>query len=328
LLQALSFWPKTIQVLALQREKTMKIKKSMWSLLSLLAIFALASCGSTAVSVESPSSFNSSAAQISSRNDAIASLAKIDKIVTASSYVMPKEFSVSQTTKTKVGTDEVEKNNYKYVSADEISFSAFEDGTIATSASTGVTKTSGRSTVVAILKAGKLSLSMDAAVGTDTVFSYAVLNAMDEVAVDVVSALKTQLQLETQIITSSPAGMKRYLSAFAPGTGPTALAAGATIGADTYMKEESYSGDGEGDLELKITPHYGKYNYDEGMEYAYTGNRISKSSNSLRGVTTTYSWDTSAVASFSTKGLTDVSADSTQLNLLTTRITGALSSNL
>jgi hypothetical protein len=25
---------------------------------------------------------------------------------------------------------------------------------------------------------------------------------------------------------------------------------------------------GEGDLELKITPHYGKYNYDEGMEYA------------------------------------------------------------
>jgi hypothetical protein len=173
--------------------------------------------------VESPSSFNSSAAQISSRNDAIASLAKIDKIVTASSYVMPIRISVSQTTKTKVGTDEVEKNNYKYVSADEISFSAFEDGTIATSASTGVTKTSGRSTVVAILKAGKLSLSMDAAVGTDTVFSYAVLNAMDEVAVDVVSALKTQLQLETQIITSSPGGHEKISQCLCPRHGADRL---------------------------------------------------------------------------------------------------------
>ena len=243
------------------------------------------------------------------RAAAITLLGDMNTAVTASTYKAPTQYKAVQTTKTSAGTDTTETNSGKYVSDAEVYFSSVVKGTTAYSSASSIYKETGDLTIVAQIKDGNLSISLNGAVSGTTLKLYTVAKTSDVLATAAVAALQANVSVQSAIIVSSPAHMKQYISAFATGTGSSAVSAGATIGATTYMKEESYTSKGSGNLDAKITPHYtkGTYQYDESMEYVYDSNRIVTVANNMKGVTTNYTWDSSAVTAYSTTGLTEAS---------------------
>jgi hypothetical protein len=243
------------------------------------------------------------------RASAIKLLGDMNTVVTADGYKTPTTLkAVASTRDTKTSGSKyaaVTTNNFKVVSDKEVYFSS----------ETSSSKT------IAQLKDGKVSMSFS---GSNEGISYSVYAVIDTTATDsastarrnraseAIAAVTTGATTQGAVIVTTPAKMKKYLSAFGAGTGASALpAAGATIGDSTYLSSESYSSSGAGNLDMKITPHYTAktYAYDEPLEYKFDGSKVTMIQNDSKGTESDYTWGSASPLAFSTTGLTDKSSD-------------------
>jgi hypothetical protein len=270
-----------------------------------------------------------STAKTVSRTDAITLLGDMDKVVTASGYKLPTQYKAVLTTKT-TADNSVGTQTLKYVSDAEMYFSSIVKGTVSETSNSSTTSYTADGTVTAQVKDGTFSASYNATTNGTSVKYYVTGKTSDTLPTAAIAAIKANLAAQTAVITTSPAHMKQYISAFATGTGSSAVKAGATIGATTYMTSESYTSKGTGNLDMKITPHYtkGSYQYDEAMEYTYDSSRVTMIKNDLKSTTTNYTWDSSAIVAFSTSGLTDASSDLVGSAVVYGSLTAALGETL
>jgi hypothetical protein len=195
--------------------------------------------------------------------------------------------------------------DFRYVSADEFYLSFVNEGVHVDTSYYLSSSTAFRSVMVFQYQDDTVSVSLDSAYGKRTDTVYALMKTTDADVVSFRSEFLHDVNQRFSFNKQQIAKMEKYLKAFASGTGSSAIRIGATIGADTYMKEESYRSKGAGSLVMAITPHYvgSTGEYDEPMEYDFEGNGLVSVTNTLQGIESHYTWNTSSLRDFSTAGL-------------------------
>jgi hypothetical protein len=295
-------------------------KKLVLEAISLSSLLVLSACGSLAANQ----------GKEISREEAIQHLDDMAVATNAADYVAPSEYHHTQTWKDKKGDISSASVDFRYVSSDKFYLSFVNEGVHVDTSYYLSSSTAFRSVMVFQYQDDTVSVSLDSAYGKRTDTVYALMKTTDADVVSFRSEFLHDVNQRFSFNKQQIAKMEKYLKAFASGTGSSAIRIGATIGADTYMKEESYRSKGAGSLVMAITPHYvgSTGEYDEPMEYDFEGNGLVSVTNTLQGIESHYTWNTSSLRDFSTAGLSDVSSVSSWRQILLSQPISAINGPL